>query len=68
MKPNLIDEEPRSDFQSSTAPNSEFWARKSYENLGLRVGFLGRVLGFSLERFERNERMKSNAKTPNSLM
>ena len=68
MKPNMIDEEPRSDFQSSTTPKSEFLAKKSYEDLGLRVGFLERVLGFSLERFERNERMRSNPKTPISLM
>lgn len=56
MKTRLIEEEPRSNFQSSTAPKSEFLAKKSYENLGLQVGFLERVLGFYLERNERKMR------------
>ena len=61
MKTKLVDEEPRGDFQSLTAPNSTFLARKFYRNLGLQVGFFESFLGFSFEREKRgSERMKSN--------
>lgn len=46
MEPKLIDEDPRDDFQSLTAPNYEFSPIKFYGNLGLRVGFFESVLGF----------------------
>ena len=61
MKPYLIDEDPRSNFQSSTAPKSEFLVRKCYRDLGLQESSLDSNLGFSLERFELNEIMKPSA-------
>ena len=68
MKPTLIDEQPKSDFQSSTTPKFEFWGRKSMVSLGCEWVSRESVWVFLLEKMRGMREMRSTPMTPNPLM